>query len=990
MKHSTHTINDSRTINETIHYKMSDKTKAPNDYQTTVKFSRDGFNDEVTNVDYWNAWQPGNMQKLKAVDSPEVAGYTPDIKQVKAYTVGSDAQDIKTTVTYTPNIQLAHVKYIYDTDHKTLTQDDLSGRTNEISGYRTKDRINEFKAHQYILVSDNYPAKGMTFDNQDNIDQQFEVHFKHATRTDEQYTTVLRTIKYVYQNGQQAQPEYKDDLKFHETKVVDLVDGHTVSDDWTSAQDFKTITTPKVQGYTPDYEQISNTNIKYDHPAVIETVTYNPDAQKAVIKYIDDTNGQQLSAKDLSGYSDQSAGYNTKSMIDKYVAAHYDLVSDDTKGQNVAFDHDDKTDQHYEVHLTHHLTPIKDHQEVKETIHYVYADGAAHTGKAANDYQATPLEFNRTGEHDNVTNTDSWNAWMPGSLSFSKVDSPMIQGYTPDQRSIDVTPVDANSQDIGKTVTYAPNVQKLTVKFIDDTNDNKVLKTVVKTGYSDEKADYNTKADLQALLNRHYDLASDQTKGNDLVFDHDDDIDQTYEVHLTHHLTPIEDHQEVNETIHYVYANGQAVADDHKARLAFHRTGEHDDVTGTDSWNTWIPGSLSFDKIDSPTIQGYTPDKASIDVMPVSAEDKDLEFKITYAPNSQSSHYRFVDDDNKDSNGKPIQVGTDIVKTGNTDQTITYQDGDFPIPAGYELVSELPTKYTFKASGNDPIDIHLKHKIVIVTLDDPKQSTDKLPDNPDKAYPSGLSHDDLNETIKRPITVIKPDDSTIDASQTVTLSRTATIDEVTGKIIKYSDWTTGSFAEYNAPEIPEYTPNRNANAVAEVKHGDHFAPITITYIPINSGTGTDEKPDSNPGDKQPSDHTPEPSKSNTEEVRNVPDKNAIKPREIAKHVTNKVTHSIQIAKSTTKDFKSNVAIHAENLDHRKHKSNVDIDSDIGEAKIQVKGKVNIKDQATNAATKHTLPQTGQKNNDLSLLGLSAAALGMLTALLGTMIDRKRK
>ena len=623
---------------------MSDKTKAPNDYQTTVKFSRDGFNDEVTNVDYWNAWQPGNMQKLKAVDSPEVAGYTPDTKQVKAYTVGSDAQDIKTTVTYTPNIQLAHVKYIDDTDHKTLTQDDLSGRTNEISGYRTKDRINEFKAQQYILVSDNYPAKGITFDNQDNIDQQFEVH------------------------------------------------------------------------------------------------------------------------------------------------------------------------------LTHHLTPIKDHQEVKETIHYVYADGAAHTGKAANAYQATPLEFNRTGEHDNVTNTDSWNAWMPGSLSFSKVDSPMIQGYTPD--------------------------------------------------------------------------------------------------------------------------------------------------------------------------------KASIDVMPVSAEDKDLEFKITYAPNSQSSHYRFVDDDNKDSNGKPIQVGTDIVKTGNTDQTITYQDGDFPIPAGYELVSELPTKYTFKASGNDPIDIHLKHKIVIVTPDDPKQSTDKLPDNPDKAYPSGLNHDDLNETIKRPITVIKPDDSTIDASQIVTLSRTATIDEVTGKIIKYSDWTTGSFAEYNAPEIPGYTPNRNANAVAEVKHGDHFEPITITYIPINSGTGTDEKPDSNPGDKQPSDHTPEPSKSNTEEVRNVPDKNAIKPREIAKHVsiksTNKVTHSIQIAKSTTKDFKSNVAIHAENLDHRKHKSNVDIDSDIGEAKIQVKGKVNIKDQATSAATKHTLPQTGQKNNDLSLLGLSAAALGMLTALLGTMIDRKRK
>ena len=109
---------------------------------------------------------------------------------------------------------------------------------------------------------------------------------------------------------------------------------------------------------------------------------------------------------------------------------------------------------------------------------------------------------------------------------------------------------------------------------------------------------------------------------------------------------------------------------------------------------------------------------------------------------------------------------------------LTYHDGYFIIPAGYELVSMLPTSYKFKASDNDPIDIHLKHKVIVITPNDPKQSTDKLPDNPSKNYLTGVSQNDLNEMIKRQITVVRPDGNTIDASQLITLTRTATLDEV--------------------------------------------------------------------------------------------------------------------------------------------------------------------------------------------------------------------
>lgn len=197
---------------------------------------------------------------------------------------------------------------------------------------------------------------------------------------------------------------------------------------------------------------------------------------------------------------------------------------------------------------------------------------------------------------------------------------------------------------------------------------------------------------------------------------------------------------------------------------------------------------------------------------------------------------------------------------------LTYHDGDFIIPAGYELVSMLPTSYKFKASDNDPIDIHLKHKVIVITPNDPKQSTDKLPDNPSKNYLTGVSQNDLNEMIKRQITVVRPDGSTIDASQLITLTRTATLDEVTGKVIKYSNWTIGSFSEYNAPEIQGYTPNRNAKAVEVVKHGDHFEPIKITYISLGSDTD-DTKTIDYPG------NTSTTSQSNSKEVEHVPLKN---------------------------------------------------------------------------------------------------------------------
>ena len=817
LKHATHAISEHHTVNETVHYQMSDGTKAPADYRAqALSFSRDGFNDEVTGIDHWNAWTPNAEQTFGKVVSPSVAGYTPDIAQIDAQTVKPTDHDLAFTVTYTPNVQIAHVKYIDDTDHKVLTQDDLNGRTGETSGYHTADRITEFKRQHYVFVSDNYPTDGMTFDNHDRIDQTYEVHFKHATRTDEQDVQVPRTIKYVYQDGRPAQPDHSDALSFHETKVVDLVDGYTVSDDWTPVQDFKTIETPEIQGYTPDHASIANTGIVHDHSAIVETVTYNPDAQKAVVKYIDDTTGKQLEAKDLDGVSDQSTGYTTKSTIDSYVNQHYVLVSDGTHGETVVFDHDDDADQAYEVHLKHGTEPANESRIKKITVHYQYANGLARSGKAADDKTATNLTFKRTGTHDLVTDKIAWNAWDHADQTFAAIDSPVIQGYTPDRTVVDNITVNPDSHDLTDvTVTYNADSQKLSVDFIDDTT-GKTLKTINKIGYSDESADYNTKSDIQDLISKHYDLTSDQTNGENLVFDHDDNSDQHYEVHLSHHTHQINEHHTITETVHYQYADGLArtgkAADDFNAKaLKFSRDGFNDEVTGVDHWNAWTPADQqSFAAVQSPVIEGYTPDQSEIGVINVVPTSQSIEKTVTYTADAQKLTVNFIDD----VTGQTLKT---VAKTGYSDESVGYNtkaDIQNFVGQHYDLVSDATDGANLVFDHNDSVDqaydVHLTHHLTPIS-----------------------DHQVVNETIHYVYTdglarTGKAADDYVAAP--LEFNRTGKHDDVTGTDA-WDAWTPGSanFAAVQSPAIQGYTPDQAQIDAASVNANSQDIVKTVTY-----------------------------------------------------------------------------------------------------------------------------------------------------------------
>ena len=275
LKHGIHDISDKKAITETITYKMSDDSKAPDKVEKQVEFSRVGKHDDVTNTDTWNAWQP-NKQSFSEVPTPEVTGYTPDIKSVEAKTVTAGDNDITVTVTYNPGQQKAKVLFIDDTAKKTLDTHDLTGVTNGHESYSPSDEINQFVNKHYVLVSSDYPDNGFTYDNDNNHDQVFEVHLVHTYEPVETSQTITETVHYIDANGKPVAPDHVAKVVIKVTGTRDKVTDSII---WNtpSTGHFDEVISPEVPNMTPDKKLIPGRDVQYGDSDITESVVYTPD-----------------------------------------------------------------------------------------------------------------------------------------------------------------------------------------------------------------------------------------------------------------------------------------------------------------------------------------------------------------------------------------------------------------------------------------------------------------------------------------------------------------------------------------------------------------------------------------------------------------------------------------------------------------------------------------------------------------------------------------
>lgn len=74
-----------------------------------------------------------------------------------------------------------------------------------------------------------------------------------------------------------------------------------------------------------------------------------------------------------------------------------------------------------------------------------------------------------------------------------------------------------------------------------------------------------------------------------------------------------------------------------------------------------------MDEVTAPTVAGYTPSQPSVEAINTPTVDTELsDVTIDYTANDQTVIIKFIDDDNRDSEGNsaPIQVGSDITESG--------------------------------------------------------------------------------------------------------------------------------------------------------------------------------------------------------------------------------------------------------------------------------------------------------------------------------------
>lgn len=213
-----------------------------------------------------------------------------------------------------------------------------------------------------------------------------------------------------------------------------------------------------------------------------------------------------------------------------------------------------------------------------------------------------------------------------------------------------------------------------------------------------------------------------------------------------------------------------------------------------------IPGKTPVDKDGNPLTPGSN--------YPIDGTKPTEDTKITYVDSNQKVKVSYIDSttgktlESADLSGQP--QSTSDYRTTDTIKKYTDQ--------GYKLVSDnYPANGVKFHSDNQEQDftVTLEHKVDTVTPDNPGTPGQPInPDNPNgPKWPNGTDNDSLSKTVTRTINYVDQNGNKVHPSttQTVTFTRSATVDEVTGQIA-YGNWTTEnhSFSSITSPHINGY------------------------------------------------------------------------------------------------------------------------------------------------------------------------------------------
>ena len=487
----------------------------------------------------------------------------------------------------------------------------------------------------------------------------------------------------------------------------------------------------------------------------------------------------------------------------------------------------------YNVYYGHQTQQVTTNQDVTRRFHYIFTDGTtpeSHLTPQA-DQKVT---FTGTVTKDLVTGKTGDTVWTPSTGTLAQVDGQQVAGYhitgnvnANADGSANAVTVNPASGDIDVTIVYTPDAktpdtpQKAKVTIYDKTENNKQLSAFENNnGTKGSAISFDGEPQtLQAYLNSGYVFNSaTDANGNsigtasNITFGNFDSVDgnvQSFNIYLVHGTDTKTESATTNAHVHYVVAGNEAnkpaaPADSPVQTINWTRTNTTDKVTGATTEGTWTPDKNGFTSVTSPTLTNYTPDQAVANFT-TPQPNRDQVVTVVYNPNPEVAQKADLVIYDKTDNNKQLNSFDNSGKTG--------------------------TQISFSGSANYVADLIAKGYKIDSFVNDQNQTSNPTSygqinfsnfDNnstSDQHFKLYLVHDTEDKTETATATaqvhyvvadngVQAPKDSDL---QTVTYTRTNTIDKVTGATVKEGTWQAdkNAFTDVTSPDLSKdgYTPS---------------------------------------------------------------------------------------------------------------------------------------------------------------------------------------
>ena len=765
--HLTHHIsavtNDSnltKTVSRTINVTKPDGTKLAPVVQR-VSFIQTATKDDVTGkVTYNNDWKANGKDSFTEYDAPTVDGYTANPVKIEKLTPDVNTKDSIVNIVYKANPQKISVRFIDDDNQKQQVGSAfiINGVTDGNADFSTV-AIPE----NYVLAEGSKLPTNHKFTANDQT--VYTVELRHKTEdakidpNAKLSQKVSRTILITNIDGQVNR--IVQEHTFTRIGKKDMVTGNINYGSWSEngSYTFAAIPVKNIAGYATSGSAPEIVVTPETKNSTVN-ISYFANGQTSYYQFIDDdyqVGDPVINQKhNIAGKTGDSINLNIT------IPENYDLVKGNSVPTTYTFTAEDN--KPIVIHLVHQISTLTDDTSltklVRRTILITNIDGKV-------DRAIQEHTFTRTGKKDMVTGNISYGPWSEnGKYTFAGIPVKEIAGYAING-SVPEVVVTPETKDSTINISYLANGQTSYYQFIDDdyqTGDPVINQKHPVAGKTDETIKLNIS------IPENYSLIEGSVLPTSYTFESGN---KPIIIHLIHQKESLpNDTKTISRKVTIIDPDGKVDSKSTTQSVTFSRSDVLDKVTNRHTYGEWNKKQETLPAIDLPVFAGYTPFRKVNEIDVTAASHNPSDADIVYNPDRQNSFYQFVDDN---ENGATVGINYSI--SGVTAETIDLiKEIKAAIPTNYDLVPDQKMSYTFKASDNDPLIIHLTHHISKVVND-----------------PS------LTKTVRRTILITNINGKVDKTVQEHTFTRTGKKDMVT-EIIKYGPWSENG--KYTFAAIP--------------------------------------------------------------------------------------------------------------------------------------------------------------------------------------------